>query len=175
MQRSVNGLIIECISGDITAQPDCEIIVNAANGQLAGGGGVDGAIHRAAGPQLVRASRALGPIKAGEAVITPAFDLPNSHVIHCVGPVYSENQPVAEQLAACYTRAMQLAAEAGARRVAFPAISCGVYGYPMDQASRIAIRAVANCAPDRGSVELARFVLFSDRALAVFNAALDGV
>lgn len=175
MQRSVNGLIIECVSGDITAQPDCEAIVNAANSQLAGGGGVDGAIHRAAGPQLVAASRALGPIDAGEAVITAAFDLPNKHVIHCVGPVYSQGKPVATQLAACYARAMQLAAQAGARRVAFPAISCGVYGYPMIEASRIAIRAVADCAPDRGSIELARFVLFSDQALAVFNAALDGV
>src|SRR5699024_2341429 len=128
------------------AQPDCEVIVNAANSRLAGGGGVDGAIHRAAGPRLAEASRALAPIAAGEAVITPAFDLPNNHVIHCVGPVYNPDEPVAQQLAACYGRAMQLAAEAGATRVAFPAISCGVYGYPVEQASRVALDAVAGCA-----------------------------
>lgn len=174
MQRTFQGLTIECIRGDITAQPDCEVIVNAANSQLAGGGGVDGAIHRAAGPELVKASRALGPIEAGEAVITAAFDLPNRSVVHCVGPVYSKNKPVAEKLAACYSRAMQLAAEDGARRVAFPAISAGVYGYPLDEAARVAQRAVADCAADRGSVELARFVLFSDQALAAFDAALDG-
>ncbi|HLQ85860.1 MAG TPA: O-acetyl-ADP-ribose deacetylase [Salinisphaeraceae bacterium] len=175
MQRSVNGLTIECVQGDITQQPDCEAIVNAANSKLAGGGGVDGAIHRAAGPELVKASRALGPIKAGEAVITEAFELPNSHVIHCVGPVYHADKPVAEQLASCYTRAMQLAAEAGATKVAFPAISTGVYGYPLAEASRVAMRAVADCAAQRGSVELARFVLFSEQSLAAFNAALDGV
>lgn len=175
MQRSINGLTIECIRGDITAQPDCEIIVNAANSKLAGGGGVDGAIHRAAGPQLVEASRAQGPIEAGEAVITPAFDLPNTQVIHCVGPVYSANKPVADKLAACYTRAMQLAAQAGAKRIAFPAISCGVYGYPLDDAGRVAMRALADCADSRGSVELARFVLFSDQVLAAFDTALDGV
>lgn len=175
MQRTVHGLNIECIRGDITAQPDCDIIVNAANSQLAGGGGVDGAIHRAAGPELVKASRAQGPIEAGEAVMTPAFELPNTAVIHCVGPVYSPNQPVAQQLAACYTRAMQLAAQAGALRVAFPAISCGVYGYPLDQASRVALRAVVDCAATRGSVEAVRFVLFSDKVLAAFDAALDGV
>lgn len=175
MQRTVHGLNIECIRGDITAQPDCEVIVNAANSQLAGGGGVDGAIHRAAGPELVEASRALGPIAAGEAVITPAFELPNTSVIHCVGPVYSPHQPVAQQLASCYARAMQLAAEAGARRVAFPAISCGVYGYPLDQAGRVAMQAVAAAAATRGSVETVRFVLFSDKVLAAFDAALDGV
>src|SRR5699024_4533901 len=125
---------------------------------LAGGGGVDGAIHRAAGPQLVEASRALGPITAGEAVMTSAFDLPNAHVIHCVGPVYNPDEPVAQQLAACHTRAMQLAAEAGATRVAFPAISCGVYGYPVEQASRVALDAVVGCAANRGSVEVVRFV-----------------
>src|SRR5690625_4603519 len=179
MQRSIHGLSIECIRGDITAQPDCEVIVNAANSQLAGGGGVDGAIHRAAGPRLVEASRALGPIAAGDAVITPAFDLPNAHVIHCVGPLYNPDEPVAQQLAACHTRAMQLAAEAGATRVALPAISCGVYGYPVEQASRVAMDAVAHYAASRaasrGSVEVVRLVLFSGAVLAAFDAALDGV
>src|SRR5699024_7749303 len=113
MQRTVDGLTVECVQGDITQQPDCGAIVNAANSQLKGGGGVDGAINRAAGPELVKASRVLGPINAGEAVITPAFNLPNDYVIHCVGPIYDGSPQVAEQLASCHTRAMQLAAEAG--------------------------------------------------------------
>lgn len=172
MLRTYKGLTIECLSGDITKQSDCDIIVNAANSQLAGGGGVDGAINRAAGSKLARASRALGPIEAGEAVITPAFNLPNDSVIHCVGPVYNANRPVAEKLAACYTRAMALAAEAGAHRMAFPAISCGVYGYPLDEASRVAVRAVMDRAKHRGSVDMVRFVLFSHEVLAAFEAAL---
>lgn len=175
MQRTVDGLIIECIQGDITAQPDCRIIVNAANSQLGGGGGVDGAINRAAGPELVKASRKLGPINAGEAVLTPAFNLPNDYVIHCVGPIYDASPEVAEQLASCHTRAMQLAAGTGADSMAFPAISTGVYRYPAVEASRIAIRAVANSAGACGGITRVRFVLFSRDALAVFNAALDGV
>ena len=172
MQREIQGLTLECVQGDITAQPDIDIIVNAANKQLKGGGGVDGAIHRAAGPQLVEASRALAPIEAGEAVITPAFDLPNAHVIHCVGPVYSNNPAVADRLAGCYREAMRLAAEAGAESVAFPAISCGVYGYPLDAAARIAVDTVAACAADATPVARVRFVLFDDAARAAFEAAL---
>ncbi len=173
MQRNVGELTIECVKGDITDQPDCQIIVNAANKKLAGGGGVDGTIHRAAGPELVKASRKLAPIEAGDAVITPAFDLPNDYVIHCAGPVYSQSQPVAEQLARCYTESMRLAAEKDAARIAFPAISAGIYGYPLDEAGRVAMRAVADCAHEAGSVELARFVLFSDDALAAFSDALS--
>lgn len=172
MQRLIQQLTIECIKGDITAQPDIDIIVNAANRQLKGGGGVDGAINRAAGPELVAASRALGPIEPGEAVITSAFDLPNDHVIHCVGPVYSHDQPVASQLTSCYLMAMRLAAEHGAQSIAFPAISAGVYGYPLDEAGEIAVNTVAECGGDSGSVEYARFVLFSDDALAAFTTAL---
>jgi len=175
MQRSIRNLMIECIQGDITTQPDCQAIVNAANSKLTGGGGVDGAIHRAAGPELVEASRALGPIEAGAAVITPAFKLPNDHVIHCVGPVYNPDQPVAQQLASCHVRALQLAAEAGVEQIAFPAISTGVYGYPLEEASRVAMRAVADQADAVGSITLVRFVLFSERDLRAFNAALDGV
>ncbi len=172
MQRTVNGLIIECVKGDITDQPDCQIIVNAANKKLGGGGGADGAIHRAAGPELVKASRKQAPIEAGDAVITPAFDLPNDYVVHCAGPVYSQSQPVAEQLANCYINAMRLAAEHDAERIAFPAISAGIYGYPLDEAGRVAIKAVSDSADTTSSVELARFVLFSDDALTAFSDAL---
>src|SRR5699024_11380377 len=109
MQRTVDGVTVECVQGDITQQPDCGAIVNAANNQLKGGGGVDGAINRAAGSELVKASRPLGPIQAGEAVITPAFELPNDWVIHCAGPVYSKDPAVPKQLASCYRNALDLA------------------------------------------------------------------
>jgi len=175
MQREIHGVRIECIKGDITRQADIDIIVNAANKQLKGGGGVDGAINRAAGAKLVEASRALGPIEAGEAVITPAFDLPNDHVIHCVGPVYSDNQPVAEPLARCYREAMNLAVELNAESIAFPAISCGVYGYPLCEAAEIAVSAVAECAARDMRVVHVRFVLFSDDALAAFSGALESL
>jgi len=175
MQRTINDMHIECVKGDITRQCDIDIIVNAANKQLKGGGGVDGAINRAAGPRLVEASRALGPIEAGEAVITPAFDLPNDHVVHCVGPVYSQSQPVAEQLASCYREAMGLAVEASAESIAFPAISCGVYGYPLEEAAGIALATVAECAAKGTRVGLVRFVLFSDDALAAFSNALGAL
>jgi O-acetyl-ADP-ribose deacetylase (regulator of RNase III) len=173
MQRDINGLTIECIKGDITDQPDIGVIVNAANKQLKGGGGVDGAIHRAAGPKLVEASRALAPIEAGEAVITPAFDLPNDYVVHCAGPVYSKSQPVAAQLASCYRTAMELAGEENAESIAFPAISAGIYGYPLDEAAEIAVHTVADCAARAQSIQRARFVLFSDDALAAFEQALE--
>jgi len=175
MQHEIHGIRIECVKGDITRQSDIDIIVNAANKQLKGGGGVDGAINRAAGPQLVEASRALGPIEAGEGVITPAFELPNDYVIHCVGPVYSNSQPVAEQLARCYREAMGLAVEVSADSIAFPAISCGVYGYPLTEAAQIAVTAVAECAAKGSRVALVRFVLFSDDALAAFSSALDEI
>lgn len=175
MQRDVHGIRIECIQGDITRQGDIDIIVNAANRQLKGGGGVDGAINRAAGAKLVEASRALGPIEAGDAVITPAFDLPNDHVVHCVGPVYSDSQPVAEQLSRCYREAMSLAVGRNAESIAFPAISCGVYGYPLCEAAEIAVTAVAECAAQGTRVARVRFVLFSDDALAAFSGALESL
>ncbi|MES1924072.1 O-acetyl-ADP-ribose deacetylase [Salinisphaera sp. T31B1] len=173
MQREIQDVAIECVKGDITRQCDIDIIVNAANKQLKGGGGVDGAINRAAGPRLVEASRALGPIEAGEAVITPAFELPNDHVIHCAGPVYSQRQPVAEQLASCYRQAMALADKAGARSIAFPAISCGIYGYPLGEAGRIAIDTVTDAIERGTGLTHVRFVLFSDETLAAFGNALS--
>ena len=175
MRQTIGQVQIEAVRGDITRQPDVQIIVNAANAQLKGGGGVDGAIHRAAGPALVKASRALGPIEPGEAVITPAFDLPNDWVVHCVGPVYSAHRPVARQLARCYTQAMALAEQAQATSVAFPAISTGVYGYPLDEAGPIAVRAVAAAAQSARFVRVVRFVLFSGEALHTFNAAMKSL
>lgn len=133
---------IELERGDITAMA-VDAIVNAANSALAGGGGVDGAIHRAAGPELKAASLAQAPCPTGEARITPGFRLPARFVVHTVGPVWSGGgHEEAALLARCYTRSLDLAAEAGARSIAFPAISTGVYGYPREAAARVAVDAV---------------------------------
>lgn len=133
---------LEIISGDIT-KLEVDAIVNAANSTLAGGGGVDGAINRAAGPELVKASRKLGPILAGEAVITDGFNLPAKYVIHTVGPVWrGGNSSERETLASCYKRSLELANNYKVDAIAFPAISCGVYGFPADEAARVAINAV---------------------------------
>lgn len=173
MQRAIGEMTIECIRGDITDQGDIEVIVNAANQQLKGGGGVDGAIHRAAGPELVEASRALAPIDAGQAVITPAFDLPNDWVVHCAGPVYSDNPDVPQQLAACYRTAIELAEDKAAASIAFPAISAGIYGYPLSEAATIAMETVGEAARSVVSLRRARFVLFSDEAHDAFAEALS--
>lgn len=173
MQREIGELTIECIQGDITQQSDIDIIVNAANKQLKGGGGVDGAINRAAGPELVKASEPLGPIEAGQAVITEAFELPNDWVVHCVGPVYSNNPEVPKQLAACYRNALALAEDKQAAAIAFPAISAGAYGYPLNEAAAIAVQTVAEHARESISLKQARFVLFSEDDHDAFCQALS--
>ena len=151
---------IECVQGDIARQADIDTVVNAANAQLRSGGGVAGALHRAAGPKLAEACRPLAPIRPGQAVITEAFALPNRHVIHCLGPVYGIDEPADELLAACYRHALELAERHGIPSIAFPALSAGAFGYPPAEAARIAISTVLTTLPRCPGIERVRFVLF---------------
>ena len=175
MKKIVSGVTIECIRGDIVAQPDLEVIVNAANAQLRSGGGVAGAIHRAAGPRLEEECRLLAPIKPGEAVISGGYNLPNRHVIHCLGPVYGRDRPEAELLANCYRNALRLAEENELESIGFPAISTGSFGYPAEEAAQVACRAIAETAPALKRVKTIRFVLFSESDLAVHRKALESL
>jgi O-acetyl-ADP-ribose deacetylase len=163
------GMRIEAAQGDITKER-VDAIVNAANSSLLGGGGVDGAIHRAAGPDLLAECRALGGCQTGEAKATRAFRLPSRWVIHTVGPVWQggdRGEP--EQLASCYRRSLEVAEELGATSVAFPAISTGVYGYPLDRAARIAVETVR---ASEGRVELVRLVAFDAATLRHYRELL---
>ena len=172
MRRTVRGVTVECVRGDITSQEDVAAIVNAANAELRSGGGVAGAIHRAAGPGLAEEARPLAPISPGEAVITGAHDLPNRHVIHTLGPVYGQDRPEAELLASCYRNSLALAEEKGIDSVAFPAISTGIFGYPVEEAARVALGTVVEAAERLESVRLVRFVLFGEKDLEVHERIL---
>lgn len=173
MQYIINGLVIECVTGDIAAQPDVDAVVNAANAQLRSGGGVAGAIHRAAGPELERECRPLAPISPGQAVLTGAHGLPNRFVIHCLGPVYGRDEPAAELLAACYRNALALAEQVGLHSVAFPAISTGIFGYPMEAAAQVAVRAIIDAAPQLSAVRRVRLVLRGARDEAYCAGILE--
>jgi O-acetyl-ADP-ribose deacetylase len=161
--------LIEAVRGDITEQ-QVEAIVNAANSSLLGGGGVDGAIHRAAGPSLLHECRLLGGCRTGDAKATSAGDLAARWVIHTVGPVWhggADGEP--EALAACHRRSFEIARELGARTIAVPAVSCGIYGYPPELAGPIAVETARRFEPD---FELIRFVLFGDHTYDAFARAL---
>jgi O-acetyl-ADP-ribose deacetylase (regulator of RNase III) len=178
MQSIENGITIgkirvECVLGDIVRQADVDAVVNAANAQLLTGGGVAGAIHRAAGPELAEECRPLAPIAPGEAVVTGAGNLPNRHVIHTLGPVYGRDEPAAELLAACYRTSLRRAEELRLASVAFPALSTGVFGYPMGEAAEVAMASVAAALPDLATVTLIRFVLADERALEIHLDALQ--
>jgi O-acetyl-ADP-ribose deacetylase (regulator of RNase III) len=165
---------IELVRGDITTQ-QVDAIVNAANSTLMGGGGVDGAIHRKGGPEIleacqrIREERHPDGLPTGQAIATTGGRLPAAWVIHTVGPVYSKSEDRSGLLASCHTEALRVADQIGARTVAFPAISTGVYGYPIEEAATVAVRAVKGA--KTGVVEV-RFVLFDERAYQAFDRAL---
>jgi O-acetyl-ADP-ribose deacetylase (regulator of RNase III) len=175
MRREVGGVTVECVRGDITAQGDVAAVVNAANAGLRSGGGVAGAIHRAAGPGLEEEARPLAPIGPGEAVITGGHDLPNRHVIHTLGPVYGQDHPEADLLASCYRNSLALAEENGVDSIAFPAISTGVFGYPVEEAAEVALRTVVGEAERLEHVRLIRFVLYGEKDLEVHEKFLSEI
>jgi O-acetyl-ADP-ribose deacetylase (regulator of RNase III) len=173
--RQFGALRIECVQGDITAQPDVDAVVNAANAQLAPGGGVAGAIHRVAGPGLYEECRTLAPIQTGDAVITSGHGLPNPWCIHALGPVYAEASDPAADLASCYVEILNRAEERELVSIGTPAISTGIFGYPVDEAADVALHAIAGRAGDLRSVRLVRFVLWGERDHDAHARALERV
>jgi O-acetyl-ADP-ribose deacetylase (regulator of RNase III) len=170
--RTLAGVTVECRVGDIARQDDLDAVVNAANAELRTGGGVAGALHRAAGPGLAEEARPLAPIRPGEAVVTSAHDLPNRWVIHCLGPVHGRDEPADEHLRSCYEEALDRAEEKEMGSVAFPALSTGAFGYPMEEAARIALETVVARAPTLEHVRRVRFVLYDREALDAHVRAL---
>lgn len=166
-------MIIDVIKGDIT-EFKVDAIVNAANKSLLGGGGVDGAIHRAAGPELKEACRKLNGAETGEAKLTKGYNLPAPYVIHTVGPVYRDGEhEEADKLKQCYLNSLKVAEKHALTSIAFPAISTGIYGYPLEEASKIAIRTVKDMADKLESINKVTFVAFDDNTKQVLESLLD--
>ncbi|MCR4672295.1 MAG: O-acetyl-ADP-ribose deacetylase [Lachnospiraceae bacterium] len=163
------------VQGDITKISDVDAIVNAANESLLGGGGVDGVIHRAAGPKLLEECRKLHGCPTGEARITGAYELPCRYVIHTVGPIWRGGSAGEEELlASCYRNSLQLAVDKGLRRVAFPSIATGVFGYPLDKAAGTALSEVSRFIDEHpGELDLVEWVLFDSRTYAAYEEALN--
>ena len=170
----INHTTLELIQADITTL-DVDAIVNAANHSLLGGGGVDGAIHRAAGPQLLAECRTLGGCETGEAKITKGYRLKARHVIHTVGPIYSGTPRDAELLASAVRNSLRLATEQHLKSIAFPAISTGVYGYPMPEAARVILSTVSTALKSEASLELVVICLYDRRALHIFDEVLSQI
>jgi O-acetyl-ADP-ribose deacetylase (regulator of RNase III) len=175
MKKVIQGIEIECVRGDIAAQNDITAVVNAANAHLRIGGGVAGAIHRAAGPGLEKECKPLAPIKPGKAVITGGHNLPNRYVIHCLGPVFGRDKPEDKLLADCYRNSLMIAEEHRIDSVAFPAISTGYFGYPLEEATKVAIRTVLETVPRLKNVKMIRFVLFGEGDLKVYEKQLSRI
>jgi len=178
VRAQIGKAVVDLVKGDITQQ-ETEAIVNAANSSLLGGGGVDGAIHRAGGPEILAECRELGGCATGEAKITTGGRLKAKYVIHAVGPIYWQVGPerAEELLASAYMRSLEVASEHGVRTVAFPAISTGAYGYPLDEGARVALQSVIDYlkAQEGEGINLVRFALFSVQAYQTFQRVLSGL
>jgi len=175
MEKSLSNITIELKKGDISNQPEAGAIVNAANSQLKIGGGVAGAIHRKGDPELEKLTRPLAPISPGEAVITEAPGLPNDYVIHCLGPVYGRDNPSDELLSTCYRNSLHLADEHHIATIAFPAISTGAFGYPMEAAAQIAFQTIKDEAKELKSVKRVYFILFDQQSLDLHKDVLEAI
>ena len=179
MEVKVGKSRLEFVIGDITRQ-DTDAVVNAANKRLAPGGGVAGAIHRAAGPSLWEECSRLGGCETGEAKITKAYNLPNKYVVHTVGPVYSGSDDDPKLLRSCYINSLKVAEKNGVKSISFPALSTGIFGYPVDKAAQVAIKAIKDYLSSDTGIELVRMVLYDKssydahiRALKALDAGID--
>ncbi|MGM0392222.1 MAG: macro domain-containing protein [Bacteroidota bacterium] len=175
MKTMYKQVEIEISRGDIAAQKGIDAVVNAANAELAIGGGVAGAIHRAAGPELYEECKPLAPINPGEAVITKGYNLPNKYVIHCLGPVYGRDKPENELLANCYKNALRLAEENKISSIAFPSISTGAFGYPFQEATDVSFNTILGELERIKHLQKIRFVLFSEQDLRFYEEKLQKI
>jgi O-acetyl-ADP-ribose deacetylase (regulator of RNase III) len=175
IEHQFGEVMLQLSVGNIASQPDVDAVVNAANAELRTGGGVAGAIHRAAGPGLAEECAPLAPLRPGECVITGGHRLPNRHVVHCLGPVYGVDEPAATLLASCYRRALEIADARGLSSIAFPAISTGAFGYPSRDAAQVALRTISETAAELANVRLVRMVLYSKEELRLHDEALEAL
>lgn len=175
MKVNYKNIRFIAVRGDIANQPDVEAVVNAANAELKPGGGVAGAIHNGAGPELYAECKPLAPIKPGEAVITRAYNLPNDFVIHCLGPVYGRDIPEDKLLAACYKNALRLAEDNKISSIAFPSISTGAFGYPFKEASQITFDTILKEVDSLKHLQKIKFVLHGENDLKGYISYLENL
>ncbi|MEN3013839.1 MAG: macro domain-containing protein [Endomicrobiia bacterium] len=174
-EKQIEKIKIQCVQGDITKQPDIEAIVNAANAWLKPGGGVAGAIHRAAGSELEKETKKYAPIKPTEAVITKAYNLPNKYIIHCLGPRYGIDKPEDKLLAKCYINVLKVAEKNKITSIAFPAISTGAFGYPIEEATKVVFDTIKSISKELNSIKIVRFVLFDYKDYQIYCKFLDSL
>lgn len=175
MKIVIHNIEIEVVKGDIAAQSDLDAVVNAANAELAPGGGVAGAIHGTAGPDLFEECKPLAPISPGEAVITKAYGLPNEYVIHCLGPVYGRDKPEDQLLASCYRNSLKLAEENSIESIGFPGISTGIFGYPKEEAVEVVFNSILPELPEISHLKKIKFVMFGDKDLQLYENKLKEI